>query len=213
MEKAILKATYRGETGTKASRKMRRRGEIPAILYGKGLESVFISVDEKEVSSALRHGFRMVTLKLPDGEESALIREVQYGVLKEDLLHLDFQRVARDERIEVKVEIQMKGEASGVAMGGVLEQVMHEIAVRCQPAAIPERIIADVSRLKIGDILRVRDLVLPEGVEVIAEPDTAVALVTERVEEVVPTPVTEAAREPEVIGAPKATDEEESGKT
>jgi len=159
---------------------------------------------------------QLLTLKF-DGEAGngarlAIIRELQFDPVSEQLLHVDLQEVSADRAITVHVTVRPIGEAAGVReQKGILNLVLYELAVSCLPTAIPERIDADVSALMIGDVLKVSDLRAPEGVRILNDPGQAVATVAPPMaEEVVATaaPTAAAVTEPEVLTERKPKEEE-----
>jgi large subunit ribosomal protein L25 len=159
---------------------LRRQGLIPAALYGhNGTESVSLTLAEKDAYFLLRQASvnnTLVDLQIPDlpWNGKALIREVQSHPWKKTLYHLSFFSVATHDRVEVSVPLNVVGLAPGVKAGGILEQMLTELRVQCAPNLIPESIEIDISNLQIGDHSQVSDLVLPEGVVSVDEPNTTV---------------------------------------
>jgi len=205
----VLTAKKRTETGTLRMRRLRQAGEIPAILYGHGRETVSLSIEAGDVRSAIRHGNLLVELK-GDVNESALIKEVQWDQLGSDVLHLDLARVDVTERIEVTVPVEVRGVAPGTREGGIVSQVIHELTIVCAANQIPEKLELNINELQLDQSLTLADLLmLPEGAEMQIESDTiAVTCVEPTVapdaedEESTGTPA-----EPEVIGRADADDE------
>lgn len=205
MEETVLLTEPRPETGTPVSRRLRKSGRVPAVVYGAGGETVSVSVDAKELGDVLRHGARVIALQLPDGNEDTIIREMQHDALGSDVIHVDFLRVSADQLLSVSVPITLHGTAPGVEEdGGVLEQQLTDVEVSCLPANIPEALRLDVSQLVIGDVLHLSDLALPDGVALGADPELAVVTVRPPAvaeEEEAPAEVEAAAAEPELIAA------------
>jgi large subunit ribosomal protein L25 len=208
----------RTETGKEVAKRLRRAGAVPAVLYD-GQKAETVTVDPKAVLRMI-HGregtTQLLTLKF-DGEAGngarlAIIRELQFDPVSEQLLHVDLQEVSADRAITVHVTVRPIGEAAGVReQKGILNLVLYELAVSCLPTAIPERIDADVSALMIGDVLKVSDLRAPEGVRILNDPGQAVATVAPPMaEEVVATaaPTAAAVTEPEVLTERKPKEEE-----
>jgi large subunit ribosomal protein L25 len=208
----------RTETGKEVAKRLRRAGVVPAVLYD-GQKAETVTVDPKAVLRMI-HGregtTQLLTLKF-DGEAGngarlAIIRELQFDPVSEQLLHVDLQEVSADRAITVHVTVRPIGEAAGVReQKGILNLVLYELAVSCLPTAIPERIDADVSALMIGDVLKVSDLRAPEGVRILNDPGQAVATVAPPMaEEVVATaaPTAAAVTEPEVLTERKPKEEE-----
>jgi large subunit ribosomal protein L25 len=210
----------REATGKEVAKRLRRAGAVPAVLYdGKKAETV--TVDPKAVLRMI-HGragtTQLLTLKF-DGDGGgaprlAVIRELQFDPVTEQLLHVDLQEVSADRAITVQVSVRPVGEAAGVReQKGILNLVLHELSVSCLPIAIPQRIDADVSALMIGDVLTVAELRAPEGVRIMNDPGQAVATVAPPMaEEVAPTaaPTAAAVTEPEVLTERKPKEGEEA---
>lgn len=197
-----LVAERREGTGKGVARKLRAAGRVPAVVYGRGMEPIPVSVDAKDLYHVLHQGGANVLLDLVvDGEPHlALAREVQRDHIRNRFIHVDFLAVSRTEKITVSVPIQVVGESVGVKAGGVLEHHLWEVQVECLPGDVPEAIQADVSVLAVGDSMKVADLVPPRGVTILSPPDELVlAVVPPQAREVAAVP--EAA---EVAAAPEA---------
>jgi large subunit ribosomal protein L25 len=217
MERQELAIMPRDGKGKQAAKRLRREGRVPAVLYG-GKAPQAISVDPKAVLKMI-HGHEGSTQLLNLTENGggstrmAIIRDMQFDPVSEDLLHVDLQEVSADRAINVTVAIHPVGEAIGVRdTKGILNLVLHEINVSCLPTNIPQRIDADVTNLAIGDVLTVRDLVTPEGVRVLNDPGQAVVTVSPPMaEEEAAAPAAAAAvtaaAEPEVLTERKPKEE------
>jgi large subunit ribosomal protein L25 len=213
-----LSAEPRTAIGKAAVGRLRRRGLVPAILYGAGNAPVPLAVAPTEVQRALRAhaaGGVLVGLRLPGEAEArpAVVRDLQFHPVRDSLIHIDFQAVRMDEEITVEVPIHMVGEAAGVRdQNGVLAILMRTVEVSCLPSLIPERIDVDVSALRIHDVATIAELRLPEGVRV-TMPSTqpVVTVAPPMAEEAVATPVAPAA-EPEVVTERKPKEEDEAAK-
>jgi large subunit ribosomal protein L25 len=172
-----LKAEKREESGKGPARKLRAAGRIPAVLYGHDMDPVPLSVDAKELFHVL-HGSAgsnvLVDLEVDGAGHLALPREIQRDVVRARYIHIDFLAVRRDEKVSVSVPVLVVGESPGVKAGGVLEHHLWELAVECLPGDVPEGLEVDVSRLQVGDSLRVEDLVPPGGVTILTPLDDAV---------------------------------------
>jgi len=210
----------RTETGKEVAKRLRRAGAVPAVVYD-GQKAETVTVDPKAVLRMI-HGregtTQLLTLKF-DGEAGngarlAIIREIQFDPVTEQLLHVDLQEVSADRAITVHVTVRPVGEAAGVReQKGILNLVLYELAISCLPTAIPERIDADVSALMIGDVLKVSDLQAPAGVRILNDPGQAVATVAPPMaEEVAATaaPTAAAVTEPEVLTERKPKEGEET---
>ena len=192
--------------GNNASRRLRKAGSIPAVIYGNGKTPRAVSVNSDAwCAFSARHASQMVTL-LEDGKEvPALIKEVQYNHLKNYFVHIDFQEVNLDKEISASVPLHAHGECYGATHGGILEQDLHELPVLCRPKDLPDAIRVDVTELKIGDGLTVAQIELPQGVKADIAADTMVFHVVRPQEEVVEEPAEgeAAATEPEAINEKK----------
>jgi large subunit ribosomal protein L25 len=199
-------------TGTRAARRMRAQGRIPAILYGHKKTPVPISLDHDSVWEMIKKSTHLAELNVDGTAEMALVRDVQWDHLGKEILHLDFARVSADESIEIEVRLDLRGTAPGIAEGGVLEQLVHTVSVTCRAIAIPDAIRVDLSNLHLNQALHVRDLTgLPEGVTINADPEQLLVHVTMRAvapEPVAAEPAAEAAAQPEVI-KPERKEKEE----
>ena len=196
-----LNATARDQLGTRNSRRLRRAGQIPAVLYGHGQESLSLTISGGDLHAAIRHGAKLVDIA-GAANDSALISEIQWDALGSEILHLDLIRVSKDEAVSVNVAIELRGEAPGTNEGGVLDHVLHQVEIECRADSIPDRLAISVNNLHVGDTLTVGDLELPDGAKLNAEPDAIVAQCNEAVEqpdedEAIPGA---GAIEPEVIG-------------
>lgn len=213
MAESVVLVTEKRETrGTRTARKMRSGGNVPGVVYGHKEETVSVSVTKEALMSAVRHGARVVDLKSDAGLQKAQIAELQWDHLGLELLHVDFRRVAADERIHVTVPVEVRGIAPGVTAGGVLDQPIHVLSVECAADSVPESVRVNVNELQLGSAIHVRELHLPEGVKALADPDAIVVHVTApQAEEAAPAPGTEQA-EPEVIGRKAAAEEGEEEK-
>ena len=190
------------------ARRLRREGQIPAVLYGAGLEPITISVDPKQMTRILgsESGHNSI-FDLSAGGDSgkAMIVDWQSDPVKGALLHVDLKRIAMDQLLRVSVPVVLKGEAPGVKIqGGILEQMMREVEIECLPADIPANIEGDVSQLQFGETIRVSDLPRHDKIKFITDENQAIAHVTAVKEVVVATPVEGAevaatTAEPEVI--------------
>ncbi len=216
-----LTAAVRPEIGKSASRRLRRQGMVPAVVYGRGREPVAVAVEEAALRRALPEPswhstvIRLRIAGLPDrtgaeedSEPTVMIKEVQRDLVRRCLLSMDFHRISLRESIHTQVPVVAVGQSPGVKVGGILEHLAHEVVVECLPTDIPDHLEADISQLEIGHSLRVRDLPAPPGVKIVASPDDVVLVVAPpaRVEEVAPVvapeeaAVVEERAEPEVIG-------------
>ncbi|MDE2654829.1 MAG: 50S ribosomal protein L25/general stress protein Ctc [Gemmatimonadetes bacterium] len=177
-----LNLTTRHDSGKGVARKLRRAGRVPGVIYGGGEEPVLVSMEAQQ-ALLLFHSISVentiLDLMVDDREaERALVREVQTHPYRTELLHVDFLRVQRGVAIELNIPVHVTGVPAGARDGGVLEHIGHDITVKCVPSRIPEAIEVDVSDMETGDVLRVGDLEMPEGVENLTDPERAVCAVS-----------------------------------
>jgi large subunit ribosomal protein L25 len=212
-ESVVLVAEKRDTRGTRQARKLRAQGGVPAVVYGHKEETVSVTVNSGDLLSAIRHGARVVDLQSEGKLQKAQIAELQWDHLGHDVLHVDFRRIAADERIHVTVPVEVRGIAPGVTAGGILDQPIHTLSIECTALNIPESIRVNVNELQLGGAIHVRDLHLPADVKALADPDAIVVHVTAPQAE--PEAATAAAAEqaePEVIGRKAAAEEGEEEK-
>ncbi len=219
MQPIIIEATPRTERGKNAARRMRRNGQIPAVLYGGSGQAQALEVNAKQVAGILRSeaGHNTIfTVKLPGGEHKVILKDWQVDPVKGSLLHVDMLRVAMDVRMRVKVPVHTFGEPQGVKLqGGIFEMVTREVEIECLPREIPDEFRVDVSELMIGKQLRAGDIALdPQKMKLVSDPQRVIAhVVALRAEEEKPAEAAvaeaEAApAEPEVIKKGKKEAEE-----
>jgi large subunit ribosomal protein L25 len=198
-----LKASARADFGSRGSRRLRREGLVPGVVYSGGSEAQPFQVSEREVRSVLAGGQALFDLEV-EGSKAVpvVVKEQQHHPTRGDLQHIDLQEVKLDEEIQAEVAIELEGTevAPGVKEGGVLEHVTREITVEALPTEIPERLVADVSAMEINDTLSLATIAAPEGVKFVAddlEEITIATLSPPRVEEE-PEPAVE--EEAELVG-------------
>jgi large subunit ribosomal protein L25 len=214
LEQIQLSVNLREGHGKGVARKIRARGAIPGILYGKGQENLLIEVDAKEIEKVFLGSARLNTVlevNVPKhGKITAMLKDYQADMITRKLTHLDFIKVDLQKKVRVEVPIQTVGKPEGVKEGGILEVIRRELTVVCLPTAIPKNIEVDVSFLKIGQSIHIDDIKLPAGIEVPHDVNfTLVSVVAPKAEEVVATPVEGAPTEPEVLTAKKPAEGEE----
>ncbi len=212
MKKGTLNAESRKPGGKGALNTLRRDGRIPGVVYGAGTEPVPVSVLEREVQSALRTGVRVLDLKVGTESVSALLKDVAYDHLGERLVHVDFQRLRKGEKISIRVPLIYKGHPAGAKEGGVFNVLHDTLEVSCQPEDVPDHVEVEVSGLLLGDSVHVREVVLPKGVTAVEGPEVVVAVVTysDKEVEVVAAVPEEAVVQPEVIGEAERKAREEA---
>ncbi|MDR0953405.1 MAG: 50S ribosomal protein L25 [Elusimicrobiota bacterium] len=213
MEKLKIEATKREKAGVKGElSKIRAQKSIPAVIYGAGKEPVAITVSEKDLLAVQKAGGNaVVEIVLPTGAEQAIIKEVQYHVVKDTPIHIDFQRVSKDRMIETVIPVVLTGESAFMKInGGIIDHVLREVSVKSLPADIPHHIEADISVLTFDKHITVADLVAPKGVSFLGEPGRMVVhIIVPREEEAAATPADAATAAQPEISAAKGKKEEE----
>lgn len=214
METATLVATRRKLLGSKHTRRLRREGKLPAVIYGHGEDPETVALSAHDVEVALLHHSRVLDLNIEGKAQQFLIKSVQFDHLGTNPLHLDLMRVRADERVVVHVEVELKGVPKGAHDGGILSQLINDLEIECPVTGIPDTIRGNISDLGIDDTLKVKDLEIPDGVKVMVDMDDPVAIVRPPAVEVETeeeeTSDAEASAEPEVIGRKKEEGEESS---
>ena len=162
----VIAAQPRSEFGDNASRRLRKSGFIPAVIYSRGKESLHVMLKTEAWQVASAKGANLYTIALEGKEIHAIVKEVQFNHLKNYVYHVDFQAVDMAAEIHANVALHAFGDCYGANHGGVLEQEVHELPVSCCPDALPDMIKVDVTNLQVGEALTVAQLVLPEGVKV-----------------------------------------------
>jgi large subunit ribosomal protein L25 len=202
-DRATLKVSQRETFGSRATRRLRRDGLVPGIVYGQGGEARPFQVSARELRVLLSKGHTLLDLEL-DGSTAVpvVIKEQQHHPVRGDVLHLDFLEVRLDEEIEAEVPIELEGtdQAPGVREGGVLEHVTREITVEALPTAIPERITVDVSEMEINDTINLASVGVPSGVKLMAEEPEEITIATLSPPRVEEEPEPEVEEEAELVG-------------
>jgi large subunit ribosomal protein L25 len=187
-ERVKLSVTERTKLGSAESRRLRRQGLIPGVLYGRS-EPVAICIGERDLRAALSTpaGSHAVLEVAIDGgrEHSAILKEYQRDKVRGTITHVDLQEIRLDQKIHSAVAVTLLGEPAGVKEGGVLSQVVTEVHVEGLPLEIPQHLEVDASGMHVGDSLRLAELRVPDGITLLDDPETVLATVTvpTRVEE------------------------------
>ena len=215
-EEITIKARVREGRGKNDARRTRREGLVPITIYGGGAETVAAAAPLSALAAVLRSEAGRNTIFTLDvegvGPSEVMFHERQIDPVRGRLVHADFQRLVKGQKIEVTVPLHLVGEPVGVREEeGVLEQIMRELEIRCEPREIPDAIDVDVSNLGVHDVLHVSDIPVGENIEILNEPEAVVATVGIVREEPVAAPVVEeeGAAEPEVIAKGKKEEEGE----
>ena len=204
-ERVKLEVQQRETRGSAATRRLRREGLIPGVLYGRGNAPHPFCVPERELRKALTGpaGLHAILDVVLDGQKTthaSILKDYQADVITGRLAHIDLQEVRLDQPIQAQVVIELVGEAQGSVEGGVLSQVSREINVEALPLEVPERIEVDVTAMQMGDTLRLSEIVVPEGVKFLDDPEeTVIATVTVPTQIVEPEPEEEELEEGEEL--------------
>ncbi len=206
METVQLSVEVRQGSGKGVARKIRAKGKVPGIIYGKGMGQILIEVNPRELLAAISSKAGMnalIDLQIPQQEKiTAILKDYQADNITRDFTHLDFLKLDLSKKFRVEVPVRIVGKAEGVKEGGILEVIRREITVSCLPTAIPKSIEIDVSALKVGESLHINEIKFPAGIEVPHDVDFAIVSVVAPKEEVIA--ATEATpAEPEVLTAKK----------
>jgi len=218
-ERATLPAKPRTDFGSRTSRRLRRDGQVPGVVYTGGEAATAFQVESRDARSILAEGHALFDLEI-EGSDAVpvVVKEQQHHPVRGDLQHLDLQQVDLNQAIQAEVPVELTGDdvAPGVKQGGVLEHVTREVTVEALPTAIPDVLTLDVSAMEILDVLTLEDLAAPEGVTLIADEPAEITIVTLTPPRVEAEPAeAEPEAEPEVVGeeegGEEASEDEASG--
>jgi len=181
-DRVRLQVLERAKLGSRESRRLRRQGLIPGVLYGRGKKSHAIAVPERELRAALSgpHGLHAILDVVLNGQKTAhasVVKDYQRDPLRGHITHVDLQEVRLDRPIHAAVAVELVGESPGVKAGGVLTQLVREVNVEALPLAVPDRLTLDLGGTEIGDSLHAADLQVPEGVKILDDPETILAAI------------------------------------
>ena len=215
METTLLEAKQRTNLNKSERKKIRREGRIPGVIYSKQIQPITIEVAENAlkplVFTAKAH---LISLKLTGHEDQeCIIKDVQFDPVTDKIVHFDLIGLIKGEKLEIEVPVQLKGTAAGIKEGGVLQNPLHRLSVKCFPKDIPDHLEIEISQLNIGDAIHVSDLVF-DNIEILNPKEAViVSVVHPKIqEELVAVEAVEGVEvpaEPEVIGKGKADKEEE----
>jgi large subunit ribosomal protein L25 len=210
MDFVQIEVTRREKIGSGVAARLRREGRVPVVLYGLQKETMPLIVTDADLQRFLRTGNRLVELKLDGNTRTAILREVQYDPISDDVLHVDFVRVDKDREIEDSVPVIYKGRAKGAGEGGVFQSLRDHVDVRCRPADLPKEIVLEVDHLGLHEGIHARDIKLPKEVTLVTPPAALMCVVTMVKVEAAPVVAAEGApAEPELIGRKEAAEEGE----
>lgn len=191
MSDLLLSAETGRKEGTRPSRRLRREGKIPAVVYGLDVDPVAVSVPWPDLRRCLTTDAglnALITLDIEGTNHLSVVKDIQRHPTRRDVLHVDFLRVTEDQQIEVNVPVILQGEARQVTQfDGMVDQSMYEMTISVKPTSVPQEIIVDITDLELGATIKVADVVLPEGAESAMDPDetVAIALITRSTREAI----------------------------
>jgi len=209
-----LNVKRREKLGGGNNRRLRQTGNVPAVLYGHGEAVIPLAVESTAIMNVIRHGHKLVRLQ-GDVSEGAFIKAVQWDVYGKGVIHIDLLRVSDTDKVTTTVTVELKGTAVGLSEGGIIEFVLHELEIECPAASVPEKLIVNINDLHLGGAIHAKDVPLPEGANVLDDPDLVVVhcIAPHVVEEAGTVGVAEpGAAEPELIRKEKAAEDEAEGK-
>lgn len=180
MATITLEAKGRKDTGKKAAKALRLTGRIPAIVYNSKGEATMIDVDETEFNKVWRSVTKttLVTLKVDGADKAVFIKDVEYNIRTDKVLHADFWEPAQDKEIVLKMALQYTGTPAGVLKGGFLLKHTPDVTIKAKPAAIPERIVLDISKVNVGEKFCVKDMDLGKDVKVLTPAETSLVSIS-----------------------------------
>ena len=174
-----LNVSVREGKGTSFARRLRLENKVPAVLYHSGIEGTSLSIEKNELYKALKTGQFIFEINVADKDQFVLVKEVQYHPVTDEIIHVDFQQVKEDQKISLEVPLRTEGEAAGVKLGGILVQILNVVTINCKPSNVPEALTIDVTELEMNSTLLVKDIELPDDVEMITAEDIAIVSVQE----------------------------------
>jgi large subunit ribosomal protein L25 len=179
MSQVVFAAKKRTDLGSGNSRRLRKAGRIPGVMYGRSGHAISLDVDALEFTNGIKGISESTIIKLDiEGDaHEAFVKDTQWSIISGTVLHVDFYEIERGVLLRAKVAVHASGNPAGVREGGILELPTHEIEVECLPKDLPERIDVDIAELKVNQSIHVRDLKLGESVKIITSGDQVIALV------------------------------------
>lgn len=179
MSEALLVAETGRETGTRSSRRMRREGLIPGVVYGLGEESVALTVNWRELRAVLTTDAgvnALITLSIDGNEQLSIVKDIQRHPVRRDVIHVDFIRLDPNAEVSVEVPVILDGDAAKVTQkSGMVDQNLFSLTVQSKPSDIPTEVHVDISELEVGESVKVQNIALPTGVSTDVDPEEAVA--------------------------------------
>ena len=173
-----LEIENRNSVGKKASKKIRGDGKIPSVLYYRGEKPVSLSIDKQLLHQAIKSDQRIYEVEIDSESQYVMIKEAQYHPITDEIIHIDFMRVRRSEKMTIMVPITLAGKPAGVTEGGILSQSMTQIEISCFPTNVPDSIVVNVDHLDINSSVSVGDVTVDdEDIEIISASDLSIASV------------------------------------
>lgn len=212
MSEVIISAQVRKETGKSFTRKLRRDGKVPGIMYGADGEPSSVILDGRDLARLLRHDHSIINVKIDGKDQQAVIKSVQNHPVSGEIIHIDFMRIIAGQEITVTIPIHITGTAIGTKTGGIFSTVKHDLQISVLPKDMPDNIEVDCSGLDIGDSIRVKDIKV-ENITILDDDEDLICHVTvprKEVEEEVEELEEVEEQEPEVITARGEEEETES---
>lgn len=209
-ETAELKAEIRDHTGSKAASRLRGQGKLPAVIYGHGQEPVSIAIDRHDFIEGLHHGQRIFSVQMAQVAETLLLKDLQYDHLGKEVIHADLVRINLNERVVVKVPIELRGTAKGTHEGGIVDESLDHLEIECLASEIPDSIPVTIKELSVGQSIHAKDVPLPGGAVLKTDPEAMLCIChLPKAKVAAEEEAVEAPSEPEVI-TERAQQEEES---
>ncbi|HEX6923149.1 MAG TPA: 50S ribosomal protein L25/general stress protein Ctc [Bacillales bacterium] len=206
----VLQAKPRDNEKKSTIKKIRREGNVPAVVYGNGVESQSIYFNDSEFTKVMREAGRngVITLKVDNNDYPVMVHDMQIDSLKDQLLHADFYKVDMTSEVDADVNVHLTGDAAGQQEGGVVQHLLHELTVRALPAEIPDAIEVNIEELNIGDSLSVSDLKANETYEILNDPEDTIVSVTPPQQEEEPEDEEGEEQEPELVDGKEDSENE-----
>lgn len=184
MQTLKIEANYRSDMSKSRVKQLRRTGYVTASVSGRNTSSIPVEVNLKDLVDQIKHSeggtTSLIDMKVvggpADSSGTVILKSFYKDPISRRVIDVVFQRVIMTEVIQVALPLELEGEAQGVKSGGHMDQMIYELSVSCMPGNIPPKVTVDVSNMEVGDVVRVQDLSLGEGIEVLADPDTVICI-------------------------------------
>jgi large subunit ribosomal protein L25 len=173
-ETIMLKAETRDSVGSKHAKQLRRKGMLPAIIYGHQQEPLPVALNLHDFTESLHHGHRIFDVKLGKKKETLLVKDIQYDHLGKYVIHADLVRVDLTEMVKVTVPIEQRGTSKGSHESGMIDELLDHLEIECRVSDIPDVLPISVKEVGVGDSVHARDVELPEGAKLVTDPNALV---------------------------------------